>query len=222
MSSIARSSQIRSSSVRCSAAVAAPPAGGRFGRIGRHLCLPFVRGPGRDLRPAPPSAAVPGSPIRPLDRGAGRAYSLGRGASAGGGRTPLPGRWNGAWLARMRWRRRGAWLLPAFVVATVSDAVDRSPAAALRRDADDPRAALLAGWFLNLLAVLLLGWPLGALLRRARPDLPRVVARDYAGTTAVTLVAVLLLVLGLLHRPSVIAHRRTMKRRDRPGAGVHR
>ena len=51
----------------------------------------------------------------------------------------------------------------------------------------DRRPALLA-LVLNLLAVLLLSRPLGALLRRFRPDLPRVVARDYAGTVVVAAV----------------------------------
>jgi hypothetical protein len=29
---------------------------------------------------------------------------------------------DGAWLTRMRWRRRGAWMWPAFVALTVVDA----------------------------------------------------------------------------------------------------
>lgn len=116
----------------------------------------------------------------------------------------------GAWLARMRWRRRGAWLLPAFAIATLFDAAI-GHLLPLSGETQTILAALLAGWFLNLFAVLLLGWPLGAAIRRARPDMPRVVARDYAGTGAVIAVAVTLLVLGLVHRPSVMAHRHAMR-----------
>ena len=46
-------------------------------------------------------------------------------------------------------------------------------------------AAALAACVLNLIAVVLLSRPLGAVLRRLRPDLPRVVARDYGGTVVV-------------------------------------
>jgi len=58
--------------------------------------------------------------------------------------------------------------------------------------------------------VLLLRVPFAALLRRRRPDLPRVVARDYAGTIAIALVSAALLLVGLLHRPTIIANRNTM------------
>ena len=112
-------------------------------------------------------------------------------------------------LARMRWRRRGAWLWPAFAIATIFDAVV-GHALPITGETQTVLAAALAGGFLNLFAVLLLSWPLGAAIRRRRPDMPTVVARDYAGTSAVVAVAATLLILGLVHRPSVIAHRRAM------------
>lgn len=114
-----------------------------------------------------------------------------------------------AWLARMRWRRRGAWLWPAFAVATVFDAIigHLLPPSG---ETQTLVGAALAGWFLNLFALLLLGWPLAAVLRRRRRDLPKVVASDYAGTTAVLAVAVALLIVGLLHHSSVVAHRQAM------------
>ena len=68
-------------------------------------------------------------------------------------------------------------------------------------------AALLVAGCLNLMAVVVVGG-LGALvLRRRRPDLPKVVADDYAGRVALGLVAGGLLLGGVLHRP-VIEQRR--------------
>ncbi len=71
-------------------------------------------------------------------------------------------------------------------------------------------AAALLGTFFNLLAVLLLRLPFSMVLRRRRPDLPRVVARDYAGTIAITLVSAAILLVGVLHRPTIIANRNAM------------
>jgi hypothetical protein len=111
------------------------------------------------------------------------------------------------WASRLRWRLRGAWQWPAFGVLVVADAAvlhelplagDTGPGV--------PGALLLAG-FLNLVAVAVLG-PLGGLaLRRRRPDLPNVVASDYAGTAALLVLAVLLAGLGLAHRPAAQADR---------------
>ena len=114
-----------------------------------------------------------------------------------------------AWLARMRWRRRGAWLAPALVVAIVADAIigHALPPAG---ESQTLFAAALLGAVLNLLAVLLLRVPIAALLRRRRPDLPRVVARDYAGTIVIASVSACLLLVGLLHRPTIIANRNAM------------
>jgi hypothetical protein len=116
----------------------------------------------------------------------------------------------GAWLARMRWRRRGAWLAPALVVATVADAVigHMLPPAG---ESQTLFAAALLGAVFNLLAVLLLRVPFSVLLRRRRPDLPRVVSRDYAGTVAIAFVSAVLLLAGLLHRPTIVANRSAMR-----------
>ena len=61
---------------------------------------------------------------------------------------------------------------------------------------------LLAG-SANLLALVLLAPPLGRLLRRRRPDLPRIVASDYAGATLLVAIAGLAVGAGLLHRSAV-------------------
>jgi hypothetical protein len=114
------------------------------------------------------------------------------------------------WLARLRWRRRGAWLWPVFVVLVAVDAVV-GHALPPSGDAESFVGAALAGLVLSLLAVLFLSRPLGALLRRSRPDLPRVVARNYAGTAAVVMVSAVLLAAGIAHHPTVVAHQNAMR-----------
>jgi len=115
-----------------------------------------------------------------------------------------------AWLVRMRWRRRGAWLWPAFVAITIVDAVVGHLLPPVGETQSLGAAAVL-GLVLNLLAVLLLTRPLAALVRKRRPDLPLMVARDYAGTGAVLCVGIALLAAGLAHRPFVLARQRTMQ-----------
>jgi len=54
--------------------------------------------------------------------------------------------------------------------------------------------------------------PLGGhLLRRMRPDLPRVVASDYAGAGLVVVAGLCVLGLGLSHRPAVAAARKAFQ-----------
>jgi hypothetical protein len=108
------------------------------------------------------------------------------------------------WTARLRWRLRGAWLAPLLVVLTVVDAV----LIHLRPLAGDGRTefvgALLLAGFLNLVAVAVLAPFAGMALRRMRPDLPMVVARDYAGVVLVLLVTVGLLAAGSSHHATVV------------------
>jgi hypothetical protein len=114
------------------------------------------------------------------------------------------------WLHRLRWRWRGAWLWPLFVATVAFDAALghlRPPTG----DTESIAAAGIAGLALNLLAVLLLSRPLGALLRRVRPDLPTVVARNYAGASVVVAVTVALLAVGLAHRATVLADQNAMR-----------
>jgi hypothetical protein len=72
-------------------------------------------------------------------------------------------------------------------------------------------AAALLALLANLLAIVLCSRPLGALLRRARPDLPVVVARNHAGVGVICAVALILLSVGLAHRGSVMAVQRTQR-----------
>ncbi len=116
----------------------------------------------------------------------------------------------GAWLARARWRRRGAWLWPTFAGAVVVDAVSVHMLP-LIGDSQSIFGGLLAGMIASLLAVLLASRPLGALLRRRRPDLPAMIARDYAGTFAVLVVSALILTGGLLHRATIVRQQSTLR-----------
>jgi hypothetical protein len=116
----------------------------------------------------------------------------------------------GGWLHRVRWRRRGAWLWPLFIVLTVVDAV-LGHLRPLAGDSESVAAAAIVGLALNLLAVLFLSRPLGALLKRARGDLPGVVARNYAGTGAVLAVTLGLLAAGLVHHATIVSDRAAMR-----------
>jgi hypothetical protein len=110
-------------------------------------------------------------------------------------------------LVRLRWRLRGAWQWPTFTIAVVADCV-LVHLLPISGSATGLVPALLLAGFANLVAVAVLA-PLAAIpLRRARRDLPRVIARDYAGTALIVLVAALLALLGALHHPAVVAHRR--------------
>ncbi|MBE2316832.1 hypothetical protein DVA67_012685 [Solirubrobacter sp. CPCC 204708] len=100
---------------------------------------------------------------------------------------------------RLRWRLRGAWQWPAFAVLTVGDALLVAWLPFQGEGGDPWGAALLAGFF-NLLAIAVVAPFLGMALRRRRPDLPFMIARDYAGTALLVTIFAALLVGGLLHR----------------------
>jgi hypothetical protein len=114
------------------------------------------------------------------------------------------------WVGRMRWRRRGAWLWPVFAAATVVDAVlgHELPASG---DAESVMAAGLVALVLNLIAVVVLSWPVGLLVRRARRGLPPIVVRNYAGTIVVGVVTAGFLLVGLLNHASVMSDRAAMR-----------
>src|SRR2546423_9567143 len=104
-------------------------------------------------------------------------------------------------LTRLRWRLRGAWMWPAFVVLTVADALILH-ALPIATDGIDLVPALLLGGFANLLVVAVIAPLSGRLVRRFRPDLPKAVAADYAGATLLAALTGALLVGGQLHRPA--------------------
>jgi hypothetical protein len=109
-----------------------------------------------------------------------------------------------AWIARARWRWRGAWMWPAFVVTAIADGVI-GHALPVNPPRQSVAAGLVVGLVLNLLCIVVLSAPVGALLRRLRPDLPVMIARNYAGTLLVALVTAGFVGVGLAER-SAIAH----------------
>jgi hypothetical protein len=114
------------------------------------------------------------------------------------------------WRARLRWRRRGAWLWPAFAALTVADALLLGvlPVAG---EHTDVAGGLLLAMFFNLLAVAVAAPLASRALRRRRPDLPKVVADDRAGTALVLVVTAGLLVAGVAHRPARLAGQRAFR-----------
>ncbi len=111
------------------------------------------------------------------------------------------------WVTRLRWRIRGAWLWPCFVALTF---VDGLLLRHLPVSGDGPGSlvgALLLAGFGNLFLVAVLAPLAGRRLRRRRPDLPRPIADNYAGTALVVVGAVAVLTAGLVHRPALAAER---------------
>jgi len=111
------------------------------------------------------------------------------------------------WWSRLRWRMRGAWLWPAFAGLTVLDTVLLHLRPIAGTETGVVPAALLAGFF-NVVAVALFSQIGGRLLRRRRPALPLVVARDYAGTVVLVAVAVAVAVAGQVHHSAIVADQR--------------
>ncbi|HET9093515.1 MAG TPA: hypothetical protein VFN36_00400 [Solirubrobacteraceae bacterium] len=114
-------------------------------------------------------------------------------------------------LVRLRWRLRGAWLWPSFAVLTIVDAVvvHELPLSG------DVGLSLVGAWLfssvLTLLGIAFLSGLVGRLVRRARPDMPRIVARNYAGAIVTLAVSGALLAGGLVHHATVTADRAALR-----------
>ena len=113
-------------------------------------------------------------------------------------------------LARLRWRRRGAWMWPAFVVLTLLDGIIVH-ARPMAGDGQSLIGGIVIAMVFNVLAILLLSWPLGAVMRRRRTDMPRVVARDYGGTAAIGLITLIMLGAGLAHHGTLTDEQHTLR-----------
>jgi hypothetical protein len=100
---------------------------------------------------------------------------------------------------------RGAWQWPAFALLTLLDGIVLSALPFYARGPGSLAGGLLLAGFANLLIVAVIAPLLGHRVRRRRPDLPRLVASDYAGAAAMGAVALLFLLGGLVHRPAVAA-----------------
>ncbi|MDP8967223.1 MAG: hypothetical protein M3N04_01340 [Actinomycetota bacterium] len=117
-------------------------------------------------------------------------------------------------VRRMRWRLRGAWLWPAFVVVTVVE-IGLLHWLPIAGEGTGFVAGLLLAGCLNVIAIAVLGNLGGSVLRRVRPDLPKVVAENYAGLGALGLVGTAFLVAGLVHRPELAADRAAFAEQSR-------
>jgi apolipoprotein N-acyltransferase len=111
------------------------------------------------------------------------------------------------WLARLRWRMRGAWLWPAFFGLTAVDGALIALLPPYDGAPSGPIGGVLLAGFANLIVIAVLAPLAGRALRRRRPDLPRVVANDYAGAALLLAVTAALLAAGLAHRPAEAAER---------------
>lgn len=111
------------------------------------------------------------------------------------------------WPARLRWRMRGAWLWPAFLFLTVVDGVLITWLPPYSGTPPGIVGGLLLAGFANLLLTAVAAPLAGRALRRRRPDLPRPVALDHAGTALLCALTVGFLIAGLAHRPAAADER---------------
>ena len=117
---------------------------------------------------------------------------------------------DGAWLVRARWRVRGAWMWPAFVVLAVADGI----VGHLLPDAGDGQSVIggiIVALLFNLFAIVAVAWPAAWLVRRIYRDMPWPVARNYGGTGCVMLVTAAFVAIGLLHHATVTGDRSAMR-----------
>jgi hypothetical protein len=89
---------------------------------------------------------------------------------------------DGVALTRLRWRLRGAWMWPSFIVLTLLDGL-----ALHARPIVGDHDSFIAGWLLGFI------------------DMPKVVARDYAGAGVIVAATLALLGGGLAHHHVVTA-----------------
>lgn len=99
---------------------------------------------------------------------------------------------------------------PTFVVLTLADAVILH-ARPIAGTGTAIVGGLLLALFLNLVVVAVPAQMLAVLLRRRRPDLPRLIAHNYVGTALVVAVTCALLAGGALHASSVDAQQRAFR-----------
>jgi len=109
------------------------------------------------------------------------------------------------WPTRLRWRMRGAWLWPAFFGFTALDGILITTLPPYGWTPPGLAGGTLLAGFANLALVAVAAPLAGGRLRRRRPDLPRPIAADYAGTALIGALALTILVAGIAHRPAVAA-----------------
>lgn len=106
-------------------------------------------------------------------------------------------------VRRLRWRLRGAWLLPTFGLCVLVETLLLHELPIAGEETGAVGAFLLAG-VLNLAVMAGLAPLGGILLRRRRPSLPKAVATDQAGTSLLVGLLALLAVVGALHHGDVV------------------
>jgi hypothetical protein len=109
------------------------------------------------------------------------------------------------WHRRLRWRLRGAWQWPAFIALTLLDGVLLTVLPPYEGGPPNVFPGVLLAAFVNLLAVAVVAPLLGLALRRARPDLPRMIASDYAGAWLLAGITLVLAIGGVAHRSAAAA-----------------
>jgi hypothetical protein len=109
------------------------------------------------------------------------------------------------WTRRLRWRLRGAWQWPAFLVLTLVDGVLLAKMPPYEGGPPGVFPGVLLAAFANLLAVAVVAPAVGRIVRRRRPDLPRFVATDYAGAWLLAAITALIVAGGLAHRSAAAA-----------------
>jgi len=107
-------------------------------------------------------------------------------------------------LRRLRWRMSGAWSIPTFLVATLAGAVVIDLLPIVGQSSNIVAAFLFCG-FANLVLLAAVAPSGGWWLRRQRPELPRAVAADRAGTALMVGLLGVFLILGATHRGAVVA-----------------
>ena len=103
-------------------------------------------------------------------------------------------------VTRLRWRLRGATMWPAFAAATFVEAFLWRLLPAAGDGPDYFLGAFLIAMALNLIVVAVVAPMAGMVWRRSRrPDLPRAIAIDQAGTVLLGVLLALTVVVGVLH-----------------------
>jgi hypothetical protein len=116
------------------------------------------------------------------------------------------------WPTRLRWRMRGAWQWPTFLALTIVDGVLLETLPPYGSGPGSVPAGILLAGFANLILVAVVAPLVGRrVLRARRPDLPRLIADDYAGTAALCALCVALALAGIAHRPWVASEDRDQR-----------
>ncbi len=109
-------------------------------------------------------------------------------------------------MARLRWRLRGATMWPAFIAATLVETVLWHWLPAAGDGPDYLLGAFLIAMALNLIAVAVVAPAVGFGWRHyRRPDLPRAIATDQAGTVLISVLLVATIAVGVVHRQALQA-----------------